>query len=338
MNQKLKRLRDQVIVITGASSGIGLSTARRAAKKGAKLVLAARSTEALEELRAELEAAGREVVCLTADVAEEADHRRIADAAKSRFGRIDTWINNAGVGMYGKLLETPVEDQKTLFETNFWGVVYGSQVACYEMRQSGGALINVGSVVSDRALPLQGAYAASKAAVKNYTDALRMELEADGVPISVTLIQPTSIDTPFPQHARNYMEAEPRLAPPVYSPDLVAKAILHAAEHPQRNVHVGGSGKAMEVMGKWAPRLTDRVFESTMFDQQKREQPSHHASMDTLEMPSEDLRERGEHDGMVMHQSWYNAGLRHPLAAGALALGAGLLVAGWVNHRRTQSV
>src|SRR5207237_3691332 len=139
---------------------------------------------------------------------------------------------NAGVSVYGKLMDVPLADLRQLFETNFWGVVYGSRVACEYLRMRGGALINIGSTLSDRAIALQGIYSASKHAVKGFTDALRMELEEQGAPVSVTLIQPTSINTPFPRHAKNYMEAEATLPPPVYAPDVVADAILHCAENP----------------------------------------------------------------------------------------------------------
>lgn len=203
---QLKALHDQVMVITGASSGIGLVTARRAAERGAKLVLAARNEQALQTLAAELQRGGTDAVYVVADVGKEADVERIAQRAWERFGGFDTWVNNAAVGIFGPIVEGQIEDYRRLFETNFWGVVYGSLTAVRHLRGRGGALINVGSAVGDRALPNQGLYSASKHAVKGFTDALRAELEAQGVPISVTLIKPGSIDTPFPQHAKNYMD------------------------------------------------------------------------------------------------------------------------------------
>src|ERR687884_580384 len=234
MDVKLKRLSEQVLVITGASSGIGLVTAREAARRGAKLVLAARAEDALRQLCEEINSAGGEAVYVVADVGREEDVRRVAEQALARFGRVDTWVNNAGVSIYGRILDTPFEDMRRLYETNFWGVVYGSVVAAEVLRQRGGALINVGSVVSDRAIPVQGVYSSSKHAVKGFTDALRMELEAEGAPVSVTLIKPGAIDTPYPEHAKNYMEREPALPPPVYAPEVVAEAILYCAENPER--------------------------------------------------------------------------------------------------------
>jgi short-subunit dehydrogenase len=308
MNIVLKHLRDQVMVITGATSGIGLATARAAARAGAKLTLAGRSENALRQIEQELRGAGCEVECVVADVGQEGEVRKVAEAARGRFGGFDTWVNNAGVSIYGKSLDVPVEDQRRLFETNFWGVVQGSRVALEHLRTRGGALINVGSVVSDRAFPLQGAYSASKAAVKAYTD---------------TLVQPASIDTPFPQHARNYMDAEPNLPAPVYSPQLVADAILHAAENPVRDLMVGGSAKLIAAMEKISPRLTDQYMERSLFDQQKKESWAEERG-DSLYEASEDLRERGGHGGHVFERSLYTTAARRPMTTAAIAVGAGL--------------
>src|ERR1044071_8077770 len=194
MTIKLKKLSDQVIVITGASSGIGLVTARMAAKRGARLVLNARNEEALRLVSDEINAAGGKVIYVVGDVGRFDDVQKIADEAIRRFGGFDTWVNNAGVSIYGRMLEQSIEDQRRLFETNYWGMVHGSLVACTHLRNKGGALINVGSVLSDVALPLQGTYCATQHAVKGYTDALRLELEEEGAPISVTLIKPSTID------------------------------------------------------------------------------------------------------------------------------------------------
>ena len=150
---------------------------------------------------------GRKATFVVADVSDESAIRRVAEDAVTRFGRIDTWINGAGVSVYGRLMDISLEDQRRLFDTNFWGVVIGSRVAVPYLR-NGGALINIGSVLSDRAIPLQGTYCASKHAVKGFTDSLRMELEHDRLPISVTLIKPYSIDTPYAEHAKNYLRHE----------------------------------------------------------------------------------------------------------------------------------
>ncbi len=323
MNVRLKNVGEQVMVITGASSGIGLATARMAARQGTRLVLAARSADDLAQLVAELSAQGCHAVSVEADVAEEADVRRIADVARERFGGFDTWVNNAGVSVYGKCVDVPVADMRRLFETNVWGVIHGSRVACEHLVRHGGALINIGSEVSDKAVPLQGAYSASKHAVKGWTDALRMELEQDGAPVSVTLVKPGPIDTPYTQHARNYLEDEPTHAPPVYSPDSVAEAILYAAQTPVRDLFVGGGARMVAAMAGWAPRLTDRVVGRMVSSGTHSGRPR--TSGDALYTRGGGLRERGDYEGLV-RRSLYTTAATHPMAAGAVALGATLLL------------
>ena len=260
MKPKLKPLNEQVIVITGAGSGIGAATARLAASKGAKVVLAGRGEEPLAAVAHEIERDGGRALVVTADVGVEQDHERILQQAIATFGRVDTWVNNAGVSIFGKLDDVPVADQRKLFDTNYWGVVYGSLVALRHLRASGGgAIINLGSEVSDRAVPLQAAYSAAKHAVKGYTDALRMELQHDNAPISVTLIKPAAVATGFTRHARNYMDVQPELPPPLYSPEMVAQAIVHAAVHPTRDLFVGGASSAISAIGRNMPGLADRM-------------------------------------------------------------------------------
>ena len=172
MKVHLKKLSEQVIVITGATSGIGLTTARRASDRGAKVVLVARNEDALKQLTYELAKQGGGVMYVVADVGIEEDMQRVAQAAVERFGGIDTWLNNAGISIFGRIEDVSLDDQRRLFQTNFWGVVHGSMVAVKYLKQrGGGAIINLGSEVSDRAVPLQGMYSASKHAVKGFTDA-----------------------------------------------------------------------------------------------------------------------------------------------------------------------
>lgn len=339
MDVKLKKLSEQVFVITGASSGIGLVTAREAARRGAKLVVAARSEDALRRLVGEISAEGGEAAYVVADVGRQDDVRRIAEIALERFGRIDTWVNNAGVSIYGRIMDTPFEDMRRLYETNFWGVVYGSVVAAGHLRQRGGALINVGSVLSDRAIPVQGVYSSSKHAVKGFTDALRMELEEEGAPVSVTLIKPSTIDTPYTKHAKNLLEddKEPSLPPPVYAPEAVAEAILHCAETPERDVYVGAGGKALSVIEKYAPRLSDKVMEAFMFDAQKQDGPRAGVRDDAgLYEASGNLKERSGDDRLVFESSLYTKASLHPILTGALFVGAGLATAALVSQRKSK--
>ena len=291
MEPNLKPLDQQVMVITGASSGIGLATALAAARQGASLVLAARSKDTLDDIAALIGEHGGQAVAVEADVGERADVERIAAAAMKRFGRIDTWVNDAGVSIYGRLDQVADEDSERLFKTNFWGVVHGSLVALPHLRKSGGALINVGSEVSEAALPLQGIYAASKHAVKGFTDALRVELEADDAPVSVTLVQPTAVDTPYPEHAGNYLSQEPKLPSPLIEPEKVAAAILEAATDPIQTVKVGGMATLNTTVAKLLPSLGDAMAKMQIGRPQRDEAP--HSREGTLYEAGESGRVRG---------------------------------------------
>jgi short-subunit dehydrogenase len=321
----LKPLDQQVMVITGASSGIGLVTARMAAERGARLVLVARGGDALRQLADEIQAAGGHAVPVVADVGQQDEVRRIAAAAVERFGGFDTWVNDAGVSIYGRLLDVPIEDMRRLFDTNLWGVVHGSREAARHLRERGGAIINIGSVLSDIAVPLQGIYSASKHAVKGFTDALRMELDAEGAPVAVTLIKPSAIDTPYVDHAKNYMDMAAQIPPPVYAPETVAEAILHCAEHPERDLVIGGGGRGMIALGERMPRMTERVLERAMFGLQRRAGPPRPRWQSGLDRPSGTLAERGSYDGPVRESSLYTQAVMHPTRARAALLGAGLL-------------
>jgi short-subunit dehydrogenase len=333
---QLKNLRDQTIVITGASSGIGLATARLAAARGARVMLSARNEQDLRRVTDEIKAARGRAAYFVADVADPEAMDRLADAAVREFGTIDTWVNNAGVSIYGKLTEVPLDDKRKMFETNFWGVVHGCRTAVRHLRGLGGAIINVGSIVSDRAVPLQGMYSASKHAVLGYTDALRMELEHDRLPISVSLVKPSAIDTPFIDHARNYMDEAPYFPPPVYDPDVVAKAIVRCAEKPLREITVGGGGRMLAVAGIIAPRTMDMYMEKAMFAQQKDPQrPARRR--DSLESPSHDGDARGPHRERTRKSSAYTSAMMSDMkrALPFIAAGVALTAASASRWRRT---
>ena len=329
---KLKKLKNQVIVITGASSGIGLVTARLAAKAGAKLVLAARSEGPLMQLAEEITKAGGKAAYIVADVGVRDQVRAIAALAVARFGGFDTWINDAGVSIYGKVVDTPVEDMRHQFETNYWGVVYGSLEAVEHLKTRGGALINIGSTLSERAAILQGSYSATKHAVKGFTDALRMELALDKDPVSVTLIKPGPIDTPYPLNAKNYMDAEARHPSPAYAPEVVARAILRSAQKPMREVFVGGGGRGIALTGVLNPALSDAFMRKVMVPQSKLKQEAP-SQKNALDAPSNNLAERGNYPGHTRETSLYTFSAFHRTLTGAVLLGAGLALYSWYERR-----
>jgi len=286
MSIHLKPLDQQVIVITGASSGIGLATAQTAAKRGATVVLASRSEETLDHVVSEIKSAGGKASWFPCDVSNQGDIERVARDTIATYGRFDTWVNNAGLSIYGKLDEVPIADMRRLFDINFWGVVHGSLAALRHLRSQGGAIINVGSEVSDAVVPLQGIYAASKHAVKGFNDALRVEVEeVDKLPVSITLIQPTATDTNFPQNARNYMDKEPKLPDPLDDPQDVADAILDAAVNPARAKKVGATSKINTFVSKFAPGIADKMSAKQAQNQQYGERPRNPDG--TLDRPSE---------------------------------------------------
>jgi len=264
----------QVIVITGASSGIGLATALTAAEKGATVVMLARSEQTLAEIAEEIRASGGRALALTVDVGDADAVAEAVDRIVGEFGRIDTWVNNAGVSIYGSLDEIGLEDARRLFDTNFWGVVHGSLAALPHLRRENGALINVGSEVSEAVVPLQGMYTASKHAVKGFTDALRVEVEnVDRSGMSVVLIQPTAVNTPFPEHARNYMSREPKLPDPQIDPAQVAAAIIDAAQSGGRDIKVGSMARLNVMASRLMPRVADRLSARQVDKQQLDEAP-----------------------------------------------------------------
>ena len=254
-------LGQQVVVITGASQGIGRETALQLAKHGASVVLAARNEEALRELAIQVERLGGQAEVVVTDVADAEQVERLAHRAIERFGRIDTWVNNAAVSIYATVENLEPDEMERLVRVNLMGQMFGSRAAVARMRgQGGGTIINVGSALSERAIPLQSAYVATKHGVAGFTEALRLEMMEEETGIDVVLILPSSMNTPLFNFARSKLGVQPMPVPPVYEPRVVAEAILHAAEHGGRDVVVGGWGKLLTVAQWLSPSLLDRYM------------------------------------------------------------------------------
>ena len=333
---KLKPIEEQVMVITGASSGMGLVTARRAAKRGARLVLVARAEEELKDLVDELRGQGREAVAVAADVTNEEDVKRIAATAVERFGGFDTWANLAGLTIYGSLDEVKPEDHRRLFDINYWGVFNGSMTAAKYLREKGGAIINMGSILSDMPVPFQGTYCASKHAVKAFTSTLRMELHREGAPISVSIIKPSSIDTPLRHHGKNYMSRMPQNPPPAYVPELAAEAILYCAEHPRREIVIGGGGRLNTFLYNLAPGAAERTMRKIMARLETTRERARPRDENSLYSPEPDGKETGGTSPVFKH-SVYTQAMLHPVAttvATTAVLGATAAALAWGTRRR----
>lgn len=252
-------LRNQVVVITGASSGIGRAAAQAFAREGARLALAARSGPALDVAARECAQAGGEAIAVVCDVTNAEEVLNLAETARQRFGRIDVWINDAGVHLLGRLDEVPLEDFRQVIEVNLMGTVHGCRAALPVFRvQGGGVLINIAAMAAAMGQPYAAAYVASKWAVRGLSEALRMEV-MDQAAIHVCTVLPPSIDTPLFQHAGNFAGKAVQPVPPVHSPEQVADTIIAVARRPVREAFIGMSRLAA-IIHAVAPGATERLM------------------------------------------------------------------------------
>jgi NAD(P)-dependent dehydrogenase (short-subunit alcohol dehydrogenase family) len=321
---KTRDLNDQTVVITGASSGIGRAAALEFGKAGANVVATARSGEDLDTLVGEITEAGGTAVAVPADVTDFAALQHVAATAEERFGRIDTWVNNAAVSVYGRIEEIEPEEFDRVMRVNFLGQVHGVKAGLPALRRAGGGvIIGVGSVESYRAVPAHAPYTASKFAVRALYDVLRMELAADGDDIAVTTILPGGISTPLFEHARTKLDTMPKPPPPVYTAEVVARAIVRAAVHPTREVPVGGAALGFILGQRFSPALTDALFSIPRlgFGSQISDNPDD--PRDNLDAPMSGTgRTAGLHEGRVWHHSAFTSVLGQRRRVGEAVTGA----------------
>lgn len=330
---QLKPLDQQVAVIFGASSGIGRATALQMAQGGAKLVVAARNEDGLQSLVQEIEAKGGTAIYVAADVTKLEDIKAVADAAIEKFGRIDTWVHTAAAAVYAKFEDVTPGEFKRIIEVTLTGAAHAAMIALPHLKKQGGALIQVSSVESIVAIPYQSAYASAKHGMKAYLDVLRIELDHDDVPVSVTNIMPTGINTPFFSNARTKIGTLPQAPPPMYQPGIVAKAICAAAQKPIPEIIVGGGGLLFALGKRFAPHPTDAFLRLVTFKLQKTptpkgpDEPYNLWSSDT-----KDARIEGDHPARgTSLVTWLET---HPSVRTALGYGVLLGVAGLLARKK----
>lgn len=318
---QLKNISRQVVVVMGASSGIGRETARRFAQQGAKVVVSARNETALQTLVAEIERLGGTATAIAADVRAFEQMEAVARGAVEIYGRLDTWVHLAGISVYGKFDELSPDEFKQVIDVNLTGQAYGAMAALPHLKREGrGALIHVSSGLARRAVPLQSAYCSSKHGMIGWLDSLRTELAHDGYAISVTNVMPASINTPFFDHARTKTGRKPKPIPPVYEPHLAAEVILYAAEHPIRDITAGGAAKALILGNSLAPRLLDAYFARTGIPSQQTDEPKSADVPDNLAEPLPgDQAVRGAWGKQALNHSLSNWLEMHPRVRRAIA-------------------
>lgn len=338
---QLKPISQQVVAIVGASSGIGRETALRFAQRGAKVVVAARTQSGLDSLVAEIQRVGGEAIAVVADVAEMAQVQAIADKAVERFDRLDTWVHAAATGVLARFEQITPEEFQRVIDVNLMGQIYGAKAALpYLKREGRGALIHISSMEGRRSLPLQSPYCAAKHALQGMLESLRVELQHEGMPISVTSILPSVINTPYYNKVRTKLGVKPTGIPPYYDPRLVADAILYVAEHPTRDFIVGDVGRILDVVQRVSPPLVDAILSVMGIPGQHTTEPESEGSPDNVfaPIPTENLnRVDGDFGNLVIPSVSDWLAMRSPFAwsalAGTVAVGAlALLATGMLNN------
>src|SRR4028119_2519647 len=235
MSMRPKPVEEQVVALMGASSGIGRESALRFARRGAKVIVSARGEEGLDSLVEEIWQEGGQATAVVADTAEFEQVKAVADRAVEEYGRLDTWVHLAGVGLFATFEQTTPEEFERVIDVNLMGQVYGAMAALPHLKRQGrGALIHISSVEAKRSAPFHSAYAASKHGIDGFLESLRVELQRERWSIGVTNVMPAAINTPFFSSSRTKLGAKPMGFPPIYQPNIVADVVLYAAEHPTR--------------------------------------------------------------------------------------------------------
>ena len=282
----LKSIDQQVVVVVGASSGIGRDTALKFAQKGAKVVVSARSKEGLATLVEEISAVGGTAIAVPADVADFDQVKAIAEKTVEHFGRLDTWVHLAATSVFATFDNVTPEEFKRVVDVTLMGQVYGAMAALpYLKREGRGALIHITSLEGRRSLPYQSAYSASKHGAIGFIDAMRLELKNQGHPISVTNIMPGVINTPFYNKGKTKLGVKPTGVPPYYSASLVTDAILYAAEHPVRDYIVSDVGRILDIAQRISPGFVDALLLAIAFPFQKTNEPKSEDAPNNLYEP-----------------------------------------------------
>jgi NAD(P)-dependent dehydrogenase (short-subunit alcohol dehydrogenase family) len=258
-----KPLREQVIVVTGASSGLGRAIARGAGERGAKVVVTARNEEALLNCVAEIERSGSQALAVCADCAEQDEVERVVAQAVERFGRLDTYVANAIVTVYAEAERLEPDELRRVLDVNFLGVVYGFWAALPHLRASRGTFLHVSSALAYRGIPLQAAYCSSKAAARTFLESARVEEQQAGTGVAISLVLPGAINTPQFDRDRQKIGYQPQPVPPIYLPEPFAEAALRCAERPVRELPISWGAQKLLWGQKLSPRVGDWILRRT---------------------------------------------------------------------------
>jgi NAD(P)-dependent dehydrogenase (short-subunit alcohol dehydrogenase family) len=321
----------QVVVVTGASAGVGRAAVRAFARRGADVALIARGRDGLEAAAREVEAEGRRALVLPLDVADAVEVERAAENVECALGPIDVWVNDAMVSVFARFLDITSEEFRRVTDVTYLGYVHGTQAALRRMiPRDRGTIVQIGSALAYRSIPLQSAYCAAKHAIHGLCESIRTELRHAGSRVHITEVQLPAVNTPQFTWSRAKLPRRPQPVPPIFQPELVADAVVYAAEHRRREIWLAWPAVQAIVSDKIAPRLGDRYLAATGFSAQQTSEPIGPGRRDSLYAPLPgDHGAHGEFDARAKDFSvvWWLSKNRVPLvAAGLFALGAAALV------------